>query len=705
MRPSARRGCAIFLGMLIGAWPATEVVAKETVSRAKLEVTGLGWLRDRDQRLSLERLLGDQRGETIGANAIEDAMFLLLSAVESEGFLKPVVEVEIVPRDGTATQRFKFDTTLATMMPRALVAKEVKFHVAEGVRYEVKEVHISGLANLSVEKVRSYFKPNQTLFSFGGAKAYTPARLRRALETVQAELRQRGYAQAEARASEVKVDDRTGEASLVIEITEGPRWQVSSLNFAGQEGTDVGLNFASQFEHRPWTPLWQQDVRERVRRDFYEKGYPEMTVELSAKPGPEVAGVRPVEVAAAIVSGPRVQVGHVRFEGNERTRENILRRRVPVEPGTPLDPLQLERARYRLARLGVFSAVNLRYEPPAGETRDPVFEVVEAPRQEANVLLGYGSYEQARVGVEFRQLNLFGLAHQSRLEVVQSMKSSRGDYTYTVPEIFGETVDGTAKLFGLQRQEQAFLRQEYGLTLALKRPLPWLNTDASAGYTFQSLRNKDNDLSTSSVDGANVTVASVDLGLNSDRRDNPLRPRKGYRWFAQLEAASRKLGGETDYQRLETGGAFHTSWGNSRWIHLGLTHGVVVTQGADNDRLLPVNKRFFPGGDSSIRGYQSGEAAPRGPDGRFLGAKSYLLANIELEQALTANWSAVIFTDGLGTASRLASYPFDERLYSVGFGIRYQTLIGPVRVEYGRNINPRVNDPAGTLHLSVGFPF
>ena len=65
----------------------------------------------------------------------------------------------------------------------------------------------------------------------------------------------------------------------------------------------------------------------------------------------------------------------------------------------------------------------------------------------------------------------------------------------------------------------------------------------------------------------------------------------------------------------------------------------------------------------------------------------------------------VVFGDALGTAVSLKDYPYSEKLYSVGLGFRYQTIIGPVRVEYGRNLNPRPLDPAGTLLFSIGFPF
>jgi outer membrane protein insertion porin family len=690
---------------LLGAILPSPARAKPAdAPKAEFHLTGLGWWGDHEMRVSLERLLGDQRGATVDANAIEDAAFLLVSAIADQGFLKPVIEIEFTSVGGEPG-RFKFDATLATPLPRPLAAKTVTFHVTEGARYVVDAVRIDGLTALPMKTAREYFQPDKGLFGGGEARAYAPSRLTHALDALSDELRRRGQAEAQVRAREVNTDDRTGKVGLVIEVVEGPRWDVVALRFVGAETSGVALDFGAGYEHRLWSPLWQQDVRERVRQAFYQAGFPDMTVVLSAQAGAEQAGVKPVEVTATIAPGPRVRVGQVRFEGNERTHEAVLRRRVPAAPGDPLDPRVFEQASHGLSRLGVFRKVDLRYDPADGAVRDPVFALEEGRRWDASWLVGYGSYEQARTGVELRQMNLFGRAHQTRLELVESMKSSRGEYDYTVPELFGESIDGTAKLFGLQRQEPDFRRKEYGATFELKRSLPWFSTDATLGYTFQSLRNTNNDLSTSSVDQKQVDVASVDLGLSSDRRDSPLRPRRGGRSFVRIEVASRDFGGQTDYQRLELGAAYHTAWGSGRWIHVGFTHGVILTQGAGDDALLPVNKRFFPGGDGSIRGYQVGEASPRGADGRFLGAKTYLLANLELEQALTSTWSAVVFGDALGMATRLAHYPFDEKLYSIGIGVRYQTLIGPVRIEYGRNVNPRPGDPGGTLQIAVGVPF
>lgn len=92
-------------------------------------------------------------------------------------------------------------------------------------------------------------------------------------------------------------------------------------------------------------------------------------------------------------------------------------------------------------------------------------------------------------------------------------------------------------------------------------------------------------------------------------------------------------------------------------------------------------------------------------NGNQLGAETYTQANIEFEQLLTRTWSVVLFCDVVGFAFDRADYPVDETLYSIGAGIRWRTLIGPVRLEYGHNLNRRTHDPAGTLHFSVGFPF
>lgn len=668
---------------------------------AKLSVEGVGWLRDRELRAALTRLLGVELKETLDANAIEDAAVILSSSLSAQGFQRPEITIETTLENGTE-KTFPFDFTFSTPLPRPLNARRVNFKIKPGVRFYIDQVQFTGLTIMRPKDARTFFRSDSTLFANARTNAYSPSRVSRAADAVLDELRQRGYAESDVRA-EPQLDETTGKVTVAVEVREGARWIVDDIEYQ-RDGDAVTLPAIDAWIGLPWSSTLQEDIREAIRQAYYAEGFPDIGVHVAAETDEVGDGVKHAYIMATIVPGPHVTVGRVRFDGNRTTRENVLRRRVPLNPGDPLDLVALERARYRIARLGVFEAVDLHYEPEDGTVRDPVFEVREGPRYETNLLFGYGSYEQVRGGVEHRQMNIFGLAHQSRLELVHSLKSTSGNYAYTIPELFGETLDGTARLFGLQRREIAFLRQEFGVNLSMKRRVAFFGGDATAGYTFQALRNRRSSLSTQATDERQLNVASVNLGLAGDRRDNPIRPRRGYHWAMQVEAADPRFGGQSTYQRFEVAGAYHTGWGEGRWVHVGLSHAVVTTAGSD-ETTLPVNKRFYPGGDNSIRGYQRGEAAPRGEDGFFIGAKTYLLGNLELEQAVTPNWSVVLFGDAMGAAEALRDYPFRDPLYTVGLGVRYQTLIGPVRLEYGRNVNPRLDDPSGTWHFSIGYPF
>jgi outer membrane protein insertion porin family len=407
---------------------------------------------------------------------------------------------------------------------------------------------------------------------------------------------------------------------------------------------------------------------------------------------------------ALVRTGPRVRVGDLDFTGNRRTRESVLQRRVSLHEGDWLERLKAEQGRYRLSRLGVFDSVDLKYEKVDEQTRNIVYELKEGKRVDVHLLFGYGSYELLRGGVQVEQYNLFGLAHRQQLKLTESFKSTSADYTYTMPELFGENIDVFFNASGLKRQEISFTRLEYGGAAGLRKYLQDIKTDISLRYSYQILEAQDVDASLAEEGPENSQAAAIITDLNHDQRDNPLYPRRGYKIFDTIELASDYLGGDVSYQRIDFNASLHVPVSDSQWLHFGLSHGVISTLDGTSEE-LPFNRRFFPGGENTVRGFQQGEAAPRDSDGNIVGAETYLLGNFEFEQGLTPKWALVTFVDAVGFARDLKDYPQDETLVSVGGGLRWKTFVGPVRLEYGHNLNPRRRDPSGTIHFSLGFPF
>ncbi|AHF89193.1 hypothetical protein OPIT5_01900 [Opitutaceae bacterium TAV5] len=697
------------------ALPASEASPPPATTphhRAELTVRGLGWWDNYQARRTLDLVLGEGRGETVDANTIEDATLILLSGMIEQGYLQARIVASGVTTDGVPFSH-ELDSALTTTLPRPLATYAVTLHVITGRRYTLREVTFSGLESLATrpdggaaviteKEAREFFMANLGLFTPADAKAFSPGKLDRGLLSLRETLRDRGYMEARTRVAGEQRDPETGDVRVQVAVEPGPLWRIGGLQREAEGKEEPLQKVELPGTGTPWTRLVAQDIEVAVRNAYYDVGYADARVTVGAQPEKELAedGARRVAVTVRAISGEEVHVAGVRFEGAGRTNEKLLRSKSPVHPGDPLDPQKVERARLRLSRLGVFDLVDSKNEPPTGPERDVVFLLREQPRWDASLLFGYGSYEQLRGGIELRQNNLRGKAHRSRLELVQSMKSSQGDYTYSVPELLGPNIDGSVKVFGLLREEESFDREEYGGSLLLRRVFRRWRVEATTGYTFESLGTRDNTLGTSATDLDTSRVGSLNFTLVQDRRDNPLLPRRGWRWYVQVEDAAKWLGGDVDYERLEFDASWHVPLGGERWLHLGLTHGVVF--GSDR---IPVNKLFFPGGENSIRGYASGKAAPRDANGDYVGARSEVVVNIEFEQRVTGNWSAVVFLDGLGTAADIGDYPFDETLFSVGAGVRYQTIIGPLRLEYGYNLNRRSGDPAGTVLFSLGFPF
>ncbi len=673
------------------------------LAAAPMKVKGLGWWGGREAQQTLELLLGKDVKDDWQAWEIEDAALILLSELESDGFLRPRLTAEVTPGQGEP-QTYVLDRTLTQPIPRPLAATAVTLVVEKGQRFHFADVTFEGLVDVGEEEARGFFIGQAAPLLLKGERIYSPARLRRGVGNLTETLHRRGYANATVEHAPPLMNEESGAVTVALTVKPGPRWIVRSIRLLPESG-EAPPQSAVAVAGQPWSTLWRQDAAASIRRWYFERGYPDVQVQIEAEAQPEESGLRQVDVVAKIRPGEHVKLGRISVRGNVRTRESVIRRAIRSEPGDPFNPIEFDDAQSRIARLGVFEAVDSRYVSQADGTRDVVFEVREGRRQEVSLLAGYGSYEELRGGVEWRHNNLFGRAHSSTLRLVQSMKSSRGEYDYAVPQLFGGRADGSARLFGLRREERSFDREEVGASVALLWPLRRWDANLSTGYTFRRLRNMDNQLATGGTDSDQENAASIEVGIVRDRRDNPMYPRRGYKIALQLQEASRAFGGEVDYQQLQFTGSYHKGLGRGVFLHLGLTHAVVGTLGARSNAALPVNVQFFPGGENSIRGYREGEAAPRMSDGKFAGARTYTLLNIELEQALTTKWSVVLFSDSLAQSSRLASYPAAEELFSVGLGIRYRTLIGPVRVEYGRNLNPRPHDPSGTVQISIGYPF
>ena len=691
-------------GVLIALLCPLLLIAAD-VEPVEFDISGYGILGNRQLKQLVRTMGGNElKQESVDANFIENSALLLLSRLHDDGFLKPAVRVRLVLADGTRTNVI-WREVIEPPLPRPLRARHATFQIGEGIQYYFDHITFAGLQSVTAKRARSYFVETGALFPLKSNRIFTPGRLKRGLSSLKELLERQGYQDATVTAPTVKFDHKTGAVRVGVDVHEGPQSIARSLRvetYVSQ--TNFPARVDTLYPGRSYSRLWAQDFVQRLKATNYHRGYPDTTAELSITNRHPEGGRIYLDLLARVHTGPQITVGSVHFLGQEKTRERVIDSRVPIEPGDLLDPTEVERGRARLARLGIFESIQVRYDTVDEHTRDITYELDEGKSLIFNLLFGFGSYELLRGGFEAEQRNVFRLAHSARLRGIQSFKSTRGDFLYTMPQLLGEDVDVFFNAFGLRREEVSFVREEYGGGLgAIKRFEP-ISSDLSLRYNYQVLKAAHPEGRFAPQGLQNPNVGAFIADFRHDQRDSPVYPRRGYKVFSNLELASEHVGGEANYQRVELAGSYHAALGDGRYLSLGLAHGVIGTAGDPREE-LPFNRRFFPGGEYSIRGYQEGEAAPRDAQEEVVGAETYLLGSLEFEQALTPKWSLVLFSDSITFGRRLRTYPGDEALFSVGGGVRWKTLVGPVRLEYGHNLNPRAADPAGTLHFSLGFPF
>ncbi len=677
---------------------------------AEMRVSGLGWWKNRELRQTLHLLEPEEgRLATLDAAVIEDGVVLLQSALERDGFLHSTGVVR-VRSSGASLGEFPWSAGDVPTLPRDLGADEAVFVIDPGVRYHFAQLAFTDLTVLDRTTARSYFVEEGFLFGGAGTHRFTPARLRNGVANLREQLVRMGHADAQVVVQAEERDDATGRVRVTIAVTEGPVHRVDEVTPPDDAPTEVGSRLRAICAEAGGaidSPLWQQDFVQAARAICYDRGYANADVKLVAGGEPRRTGDGDVRQSFQLVvlPGPQVRVGAVKFVGDPHTHESLLQRTTKIEPGQLFVRGEVEQDRLHLGALGAFRSVQAVVDPVAPDRWDLTYQLRPAKQVETSLLLGYGSYEKLRGGIEVLHSNLLGQAHRGRLQLIHSQKSTYGDYLYTVPQIFGTSTDASLRVFGLERKEVSFDRRELGASIGARRHLDRIGADAALRYQFESVKahvfdpNADVDVPTDS------NVGSLTFDLTRDRLDNPIAPHRGYFLAVSLETAAREIGGQVNYQRLDWRVSWHRRIARGQYVHVGLRHGVAWPLSGSSSEDIPLAKRYFPGGEGTVRGFIEGRASPRAADGTFIGAQTSTVLNLEFEQSLAQNLSAIVFLDAGLTAARLADWPGDQQRVSLGLGLRYNTVIGPARLEFGHNIVRESGDGNNAVHLALGYPF
>ena len=604
----------------------------------------------------------------------------------------------------------------------------IDYVVSPGKRHKLVAIEIRGNRYFDTETIRErMFLQKASFLQFPHGR-YSESLLSRDEDSIVNLYQSNGF-------RDVRVTDRlendyrgkAGDMAVSLTIDEGPQYFVNHLEVEGIRSLDQAaiLTMLNCTQDQPFSEFNVAVDRDTILAQYFDNGFPNATFEWSSKPAgkPNL-----VDLRFTVAEGNEESVREVLINQGalKTTRPSLIYRNLHLNPGDPLSPTALTETQRRLYDLGVFSRVDTAIQNPDGDTSSKyvLYEMEEARRYSFAAGLGAQLTRiggcttcldapagqtgfSPRVSLDFTRSNLWGLAHSISLRTRVSTLERRGLLTYTWPR-FRNQDRLNVSFTGLYEDSSdirtfSYKREEGSAQLSQRF------SKATTFFYRYTYRRVGIDQATLKITPFLIPLLSqpVRLGLIAggfiqDRRDDPVDPHKGIYNTLDVGLAERVVGSQRNFLRFLARNATYHPLGKKLVLARSTEFGDIYAFRYSGDVLaaIPLPERFFGGGGTSNRGFPENQAGPRDPVTGFpLGGTAVFFNQTELRFPLIGdNIAGVLFHDAGNAYSSLGNLSFrvrqrnlqdfDYMVHAVGFGIRYRTPVGPIRVDLAYSINP-----------------
>ncbi|MCF8040872.1 MAG: BamA/TamA family outer membrane protein [Desulfarculaceae bacterium] len=523
-------------------------------------------------------------------------------------------------------------------------------------------------------------------------------------------FQEQGYFQAEVTATENRNEaDHT--LQLIFTAKQGPPTTVEKTT----------LVWSDDQARR----LWEDDVKKllalKPEQRFVLSTYEQTKQDIikffadQARPRNKVLGQVRVysernqaEILFKIDPGPRFLFGDSQVKGNHSLGRKFILDEATYTRGQPFSPSALKETQQALLNTGFFSSVTLRplYKQAKDNQVPILLEVRERDPHSIQLGIGWGTEDQFRVRIQ--QVNRNVLGWNETLSVEGKLSSIYTGLVGTLKKPYLLNRRSTLVLRGgiEQRDTEAYINNRLFINPALEYVV---DNQWSWYVGYNSERDRLRELKTKvpdpSYEKQTFFISSVPVGLIFDSRDSFLDATKGTYGRLEVENALKGIGSEVEFIRAEADlrHVLPLPWKN--WYLAARAQAGVVWALPGTDR-VPLIRRFFPGGADSVRGYPYQLLGPLDSSGKPLGGASMAVGSVEARFPIWQALGGVVFLDA-GNAWERVEDTFGSLRYTTGFGLRYNTPVGPLRLDIGYQLNPPTGEPFDryAVYLSVGQAF
>lgn len=647
-------------------------------SAAELKITGLSKEKSEEVYRDLEPRLEYILKREASSWRADDAAFFLKREMVRRGYTEAQVEWSIIN------------------------PQTIGLQVSAGFQYLFGSIKSVDASPLKKGELREYFlQPLVNTERVSAKKApYIEDYVDKGRNNVQNYLKSIGYWNTEVTVISEKKRDSEKKIDLLLEIQEGNLLKMSApeLNGASEENTArIKRRIARQIGRKASTK--NINAINRSIEEFYaDNGYQFATISLETEKN-ETNKL----LIFTINEGAQYTVNEVTVTGTEKTLPKRIRRYYRKTKDKRYDQGEIDRITEKLISTGAFQSVRVNPIPVGGDSDliNLQIDVEETKAKSLRTYAGFGNFEGFIFGAGYSDNNFDGDLRRLYIGGEFSGIGLLGEVGVKEPRLFNSPLDASARLYLIDRSFDGFDVRKAGFEAALN----WVpNKVASTRFYANTVfaRSTTDSLNSQELGPDEYLATSFGVEQIFDFRNNPLVPTNGYHNRFLFETTF--LTGSAD------GTLFRTEFENSYRYRIDRNHIIrarhLVSILKSEDPLeTPIDLRLFSGGVNSQRAYNERELGPQSLNGDPLGGEAYWVGSLELIRPLSSIIDAVAFLDAGQLFSLREDFTFSDPSYAAGLGLRINLPIGPIRLEYGRNLNQEAGEPSGSFHFSIGASF
>ena len=607
-------------------------------------------------------------------------------------------------------------STTVTPLDRNRVA--ISFSVDEGEVAKIREINIIGNQAFSEKELLGLFQLTTPgwLTWYTKDDQYSKQKLSGDLERLRSFYLDRGFLSFQIDSTQVSISPDKTDIYITINITEGEQYTVSKISLEGNLVVPEE-DLRALVKIKPGEIFSRERLTESTKlisERLGDEGY--AFANVNAVPTVDREN-RQVAFTFLVDPGRRVYVRRVNIFGNQRTRDEVIRRELRQLEGAWYSASRISKSRDRLNRLGYFKQVNVETPAVPGTTDqvDVHFTVEEVPTGQLLLGAGFSSSEGLVLSGSIAQNNFLGTGNALSLQINTGDVNTVYALSFTQPYW---TVDGVSRGFDLYRRDVdstsldvgSFETSTIGGNFRVGVPLTELDTvffGIGAEKTDITLFPDSPERYVDFVNefGDSTLAFPFTIGWARDSRDSAIFPSSGLLQRANLEVAV--PGGDLEYYRA----SYFAQWFYpvTRNYTLALRGEVGYGDGYSGQP-LPFFKNFFAGGISTVRGYETASLGPRDSTDAALGGDTLYVASAEVffpfpgfRDDKAARMS--VFVDA-GAVYGEGALPGTEGFrYSAGVGVTWLSPIGPLRFSLAYPLNEGDNDQTEPFQFQLGRTF